>query len=288
MADIENCEYDRPVVLEKNSFRRNSLITLYQDGQKNPAETTNMTVKHKFMGWSTQKNGVVRYTDGETVKKIADQNGTVTLYAVWSEEAVTLPSLAAPMGYHFLGWAKAADAQTGLMQMDVTDSAELYAVWKRDIVKYHVEYYKENLAGGYDLASSYQFDGYTDDEVSVDSIDKVSPGFALDESSSKLSGRIKADGSLILCAYYRRNSYEFQYDLNGGRWTKAMNFPESVSNLGQTSFCLQWFLTAMAISFRDGIRMTIRRIRFISRETAMLCRTMMWCFMHSGKRLLLR
>lgn len=221
MADIENCEYDRPVVLEKNSFRRNSLITLYQDGQKNPAETTNMTVKHKFMGWSIQKNGVVRYTDGETVKNIADQNGTVTLYAVWSEEAVTLPSLAAPMGYHFLGWAKAADAQTGLMQMDVTDSAELYAVWKRDIVKYHVEYYKENLAGGYDLASSYQFDGYTDDEVSVDSIDKVSPGFALDESSSKLSGRIKADGSLILCAYYRRNSYDFQYDLNGGSLDKG-------------------------------------------------------------------
>lgn len=216
MADIKDCEYDRPVTLEKSCLRKDNIITLYQNEQKNPAETTNMTVKQKFMGWSTQKNGVVRYTDGETVKNISAQSGTVTLYAVWSEESVALPSLAAPMGYHFLGWAKKADAQTGLMQMNVTDSAELYAVWKRDIVKYHVEYYKENLTGGYDLASSYQFDGYTDDEVSVDSIDKVSPGFALDESSSKLSGRIKADGSLILCAYYRRNSYEFQYDLNGG------------------------------------------------------------------------
>jgi len=216
MADIQNCEYDRPVTLEKSCFRKNSLVTLYQNEQKNPAETTNMAVKQKFMGWSTQKNGVVRYADGETVKNISAQNGTVTLYAVWSEESVALPSLAAPMGYHFLGWAKTADAQTGLMQMNVTDSEELYAVWKRDVVKYHVEYYKENLAGGYDLASSYQFDGYTDDEASVDSIDKISPGFALDESSSKLSGRIKADGSLILCAYYRRNSYEFQYDLSGG------------------------------------------------------------------------
>ncbi len=221
MQEIRNCEYDRMITLEKNCFRKNSLIALYQNEQKNPTETTIITVKQKFLGWALQKNGVVRYADGESIKNISAQSGTVTLYAVWSEERVDLPSLAAPMGYHFMGWAKTADAQTGLMQINVADSDEFYAVWKRDVVKYHVEYYKENLAGGYDLASSYQFDGYTDDEVSVESVDKVSPGFTLDESSSKLSGRIKADGSLILCAYYRRNSYEFQYNLNGGSLDKG-------------------------------------------------------------------
>ena len=32
-----------------------------------------------------------------------------------------------------------------------------------------------------------------------------------------MSGTVKPDGSLILCVYFKRDSYELSYDLNGGK-----------------------------------------------------------------------
>ncbi len=215
------CQYDKSVSLPKNVFRKISQIKLYQSSEKLSGETVELTVAHKFLGWATQENGIIKYADAESLKNITDQEGEVSLYAVWSEESVTPPNVPSRIGYHFLGWAKTPDASGGMSQITVTGSQELYAVWKEDIVKYHVEYYKENLDGGYDLTSSYGFEGYTNKEVSLDSVDKIYPGFALDKASSKLSGKIKADGSLILCAYFRRIPYGLKYDLNGGSLTAS-------------------------------------------------------------------
>ena len=209
-------EYDKEVALKKNRFKKTCTLKLHENLGVQSEEINELSVKQRFLGWSLERNGSVRFADSDTIKNLTNKNEDVTLYAVWSEETVQLPALSARGGYRFLGWAKDADAKTGMMQMTIQDSGPLYAIWEKELVKYHVEYYKENLAGEYELASNYQFDGYVDEEASIDSVDSVYPGFSLDKASSKLSGLIKADGSLILCAYYRRNTYQLSYDLNGG------------------------------------------------------------------------
>jgi len=209
-------EYDKEVTLKKNRFKKTCTLSLHENLGTQPEEINELSVKQGFLGWSLEKNGPVRFTDSETIKNVTNKNEDVTLYAVWSDETVQLPALSARGGYRFLGWAKDAASKTGMLQMTVQDSIPLYAIWEKELVKYHVEYYKENLAGEYELASNYQFDGYVDEEAVIDSNDSAYPGFSLDKASSKLSGLIKADGSLILCAYYRRNTYQLRYDLNGG------------------------------------------------------------------------
>ena len=52
---------------------------------KLPASTFRKTEYH-FIGWSTTKNGEVKYKDGATIKNLTPEQGkTVTLYAVWKE-----------------------------------------------------------------------------------------------------------------------------------------------------------------------------------------------------------
>ena len=52
--------------------------------------STNRFVRkgYKFLGWATVRNGDVVYKAGETVLNlVADQNGIITLYAVWTDKA---------------------------------------------------------------------------------------------------------------------------------------------------------------------------------------------------------
>ena len=45
---------------------------------------------HTFAGWSKTSNGSVAYTDGQSVSNLTStNNGTVTLYAKWTEKALT-------------------------------------------------------------------------------------------------------------------------------------------------------------------------------------------------------
>ena len=217
MEKLEGCLYDDMVDLPRNEYQRVSQVLLYRNQEKLPEETTEMAVTHKFLGWAEEPDGVVKYPDVGSLRNITEQEKEVILYAVWSEEKIVPPSIPSQIGYHFLGWAKEPDAQNAMTQVSVSGSVELYAVWKQEAVKYHVEYYKENLSGEYELASSYEFEGYSGEAVTLDSVDKIYPGFTLDGASSQLSGQIKPDGSLILCAYFKRDAYELSFDLNGGK-----------------------------------------------------------------------
>lgn len=217
MEKLEGCLYDDMVTLPRNAYQRVSQVLLYRNQEKLPEETTEMAVSHKFLGWAEEPDGVVKYSDMDSLKNITEQEKEVVLYAVWSEEIVVPPSISSQIGYRFLGWAKEPDAQNAMTQVSVSGPIELYAIWKQEAVKYHVEYYKENLSGEYELASSYEFEGYSGEAVTLDSVDKIYPGFTLDGASSQLSGQIKPDGSLILCAYFKRDAYELSYDLNGGK-----------------------------------------------------------------------
>lgn len=72
MEDITDCKYDTNVTLTSNKF---------------------VVPGWTFKGWATEANGVVVYSDGETIKNIgaSDKTGvTVQLYAVWEVDPYTI------------------------------------------------------------------------------------------------------------------------------------------------------------------------------------------------------
>lgn len=216
MADIRNCAYTQQVALTKNCYQREFCVTLDGNGEDVVCGTKQVYLRRVFLGWSLSPGGQVAYSDGASVSGLADQAEQVTLYAVWSDEKFSMEEKPQRFGYEFAGWAKAPDAESGMMQFSVEDDMTLYAVWKPGIVSYHVEYYKENLEGNYDLMSSYTYKDYVDKMVEISAEDNSFLGYFLDKHSSVLSGKVRADGSLILTAFYTRNRNEVSYHINGG------------------------------------------------------------------------
>ena len=92
----------------------------------------------------------------------------------------------------------------------------MYAVWTPAPVDYHIEYYKQRLDKTYERVSTYTMKALTGEKVQVGADKDMFPGFYLDEGSSKLTGIVKADGSLILNVYFQRREYNVSFDPDGG------------------------------------------------------------------------
>ena len=82
---------------------------------------------------------------------------------------------------------------------------------------YRIEHYKENKAGdGYELVN-----GDTEEPTGIVGETKTATakgytGFTYDAAASSASGRVTADGQLVLKLYYKRNSYAIHYECDGG------------------------------------------------------------------------
>ena len=216
MMCIAGCSYEEDIPLTKNCFQKENRVRLHANGENAVCDTSELYVTQEFQGWSLEPDGGVRYSDGAMCKSSEGQGRYLDLYAVWNEKKTTVNNIPVRMGYQFAGWSLQADADTGYTQFCVSSDIDLYAVWKPAATTYRVECYKENVSGAYDLVSSYERDGYTDSEVAFDASEESYKGFRLDEKSSMLSGKVRADGSLVLTAYFQRCAYDFSYDMNGG------------------------------------------------------------------------
>lgn len=226
MAAIENCAYTQKVTLTNNCFYKEFCVTLDGNGENAVCSTKKLYVKRNFLGWSLTPGGQVAYSDGASVSGLTDREEQVTLYAVWSNEKFSVKEKPQRFGYEFAGWAVMPEGESGGTQFTVEDDMTLYAVWEPGIVSYHLEYYKENLDGHYDLVSSYTHQDYVDKEVEISAENNTFLGYFLDKHASVLSGKVRADGSLVLSVYYTRNKNEVSYHLNGG---EQAVLPEAVS-----------------------------------------------------------
>lgn len=225
MEVIENCAFSRQITLPINCFQREHCITLEGNGKNVTCETSHIYVSPKFLGWALTPDGQVKYPDGAVVSGLAGKEENITLYAVWSDEKFQVREKPKRLGYEFAGWASAPDAESGRTQFTVSEDMTLYAVWKPGSVSYHVEYYKENLDGHYDMVSSYAFEGYTEEKVEITPDENIFLGYFLDRHSSVLSGNIRPNGGLVLTAFYTRNVNEVVYNMNGG---EKSELPEPV------------------------------------------------------------
>ena len=198
-----------------------------------------------FLGWAETADGAVKYQPNDKLR----MNGSVTLYAVWGNKdavvsltynanggsgadhvekeivnngLVTLwdGSGFSRTGYSLDGWstdpnAASAEYKTGsTARVDSTGDNILYAVWKaNENTAYKVEFYCEQTDGAYTLAKTEPRTGTTDTTVSVTDTDKGygAPTYVYDAANENNveSGTVKADGSLTLKLYFKRNTAEY-------------------------------------------------------------------------------
>ena len=198
-----------------------------------------------FLGWAETADGAVKYQPNDKLR----MNASVTLHAVWgnkdavvsltynanggqggtyvkngyvNNDLVTLwdGSGFSRAGYSLDGWstdpnAASAEYKTGsTARVDSTGDNILYAVWKaNENTAYKVEFYCEQTDGAYTLAKTEPRTGTTDATVSVNPTDKEygTPTYVYDAANKNNveSGTVKADGSLTLKLYFKRNTAEY-------------------------------------------------------------------------------
>ena len=136
---------------------------------------------------------VIYYVDGEEVyREEVEYKATIK---------VIDGSAYVPAGYNFVSWTPAV---TTMPAADV----ELEAVYEAaTTVEYTVEFYKQTLDGGYELAGTETYqDGTTGEEAPyVVDTDKYE-GFVFNADASILDDVVAGDGSTILEVYYDRKT----------------------------------------------------------------------------------
>ncbi len=162
------------------------------------------------------------------------------------EFGATIPVAANPSkgGYIFLGW-KDADGKTpadyGTMP---SKDLEFTAQWGSEAgVGYVLEIYKMDANGEYSETPTETInfsDGIVDE---IRTVEYTAPeGFTLDNAKSVLSGKIPADGTLVLKAYLERNKYTLTVDVDGEKTTTeyyygaAVTAPETPVKEGTVKF----------------------------------------------------
>ena len=147
----------------------------------------------------------------------------------------TEPNTPSRDGYTFVGW------EYDFASL-INKNTEITANWKANTdTKYTVEYYLQNLAGdGYDLVESVELTGTTDTIATAGQ--KLFEHFT---SKGEVRGNINGNGSLVLKAYYTRDSYTVTINVNntiyGSATTKSYPYGTE-ANLTVTTYLGRTFL----------------------------------------------
>ncbi len=120
-------------------------------------------------------------------------------------EQIVAPKDPAKEGYVFKGW----DKEVGKMGVeDITFAAQFE---EASGIAYTVEVYTMDVNGNYGAAETKTLYGTTGAQVTADTT--AAEGFTFDESADNVvSGKIAADGSLVLKVYFARNQYKLTVD----------------------------------------------------------------------------
>lgn len=221
--------------------------------------TTNTLTRggYTFGGWATTSNGPKVYDNGQSVQNLtAGQNGTVTLYAVWTPNTYTVNFNAGTSGsgtmgsqtytydeakaltgnaftrtgYSFSGW-NTLESGAGLnyadkasvINLSTAGDVTLYAQWTADT--YSLAFHSSNGVGSMDNQNFA-----TGDSGKVSANRFVKPGYTFDGWKTKADGtgtNYAADVNLMslnnltdenptLYAKWSANSYTVSFNANGG------------------------------------------------------------------------
>ena len=220
--------------LSKNQYQRKFKVTYNANGgtQSKEQDTTNQ----KFNGWAEAQTGQVAYTDQQAVTNIAPANGSITLYAKWTDNKVALPNCNKDK-YQFKGWTTDSGAYVGSAGKEYTvqKNTTLYAKYAQIIVydkneskvaqssvtgtlpsQYELQQTQITLAQKGDLqAKGYRFIGWslyaTPSEAQI-----LEPG----QTVSNLQQYISSNGVLTIYAIWEKLN-SLTIDPNGGTWVDS-------------------------------------------------------------------
>ena len=120
-------------------------------------------------------------------------------------EQIVAPKDPAKEGYVFKGW----DKEVG--KMGVEDITFVAQFEEASGIAYTVEVYTMDVNGNYGAAETKTLYGTTGAQVTADTT--AAEGFTFDESAANVvSGKVAADGSLVLKVYFARNQYKLTVD----------------------------------------------------------------------------
>ncbi|MBU5479805.1 InlB B-repeat-containing protein [Blautia sp. MSJ-19] len=196
-------------------------------------------VGYVLIGWSADPAAeepdaehLIAETEGEfslypVVKKanwirFASNGGTaVDPMLVYYGENSQEPTAPTKAGYTFAGWfTDAACTEAYVFGQTLDGDLTLYAGWKEGSASYKVIYWKETLTQGkYDYDSQTSGSDTTGKKISADTYGnkKSYDYFHYDSAASTQDVEIQGDGSTVLNVRYARNTYTFDFNLNGGR-----------------------------------------------------------------------
>ena len=93
--------YDTASALTSNSFARSFTVSYNENGG---SDVSDATANATFNGWSTSASGSKTYNNAQSVSNLTStNNGTVNLYAKWTDGSVTLPTPTKTEN-RFIGW----------------------------------------------------------------------------------------------------------------------------------------------------------------------------------------
>ncbi|MDO4634301.1 MAG: InlB B-repeat-containing protein, partial [Eubacteriales bacterium] len=141
-----------------------------------------------------------------------------------------------------LGWSLSEGGEVlGSLKMPEND-LELYPVLDKTEASYEINFWQENLSGGYEKVSSRSVTAKAGDMVSAAEVQaskyaKQFAGFTYDGAASSASETVAADGSTVVDVRFKRNTYTISFDLNGNYRSVSDLYYASLSmNVGGATY----------------------------------------------------
>ena len=191
--------YDKKYTAETRNALAEALKTVVPEGLKYDEQETidaaTKAINDAVAGLELMTYTATFYVDGVVHATVQAKVG----------EQIVAPKDPAKEGYIFKGW----DKEVGKMGVeDITFTAQFE---KASGIAYTVEVYTMDVNGNYGAAETKTLYGTTDAEVTADTT--AAEGFTFDESAANVvSGKVAADGSLVLKVYFARNQYKLTVD----------------------------------------------------------------------------
>ena len=209
-------------------------ITVFSRGNGKLPKNQFEKLGHSFAGWAIKKDGSVYYDDEESIEKVIGNSSELVLYAVWKPNEY--PALFDANGGLFPDGESYKKVETtfGMMPSPpdepilngkvfkqwspelspITENGATYcAVWADDVeCSYDVLVYVMDLNGKYSLEIRNTFTSRNCQQVTV--TPQIRDGFVVDESKSKLSGKVSDEETLTLSVYYIRNCHNLIFVSN--------------------------------------------------------------------------
>ncbi len=218
--DAPGLHYDQTATEAKNAG-----LTIGADGK------TILRIYYSRAGYTVS----FRETDGTLIEETSCVHGA----------KVAEPNAPTKQGYTFAGWFTDTACENAYnFSTKLTGSLTLYAKWVASSdTAYTARYFLQNTDGSYpEQPQTETLHGVTD---AAATLDKTFDGYHEDTAheGAVRTGTIAADGSLVLTAYFARNTYKVTFQ-NGGetvseqtlRWGEALTVPA----LTRAGYDLSW------------------------------------------------